>query len=366
MRMSGQVLRLALLMLLAPLASASCWPAWDDFRAELLRPGGRVIDPAQDKISTSEGQAYGLFFALVANDRESFRQLLGWTENNLSGGDLRKRLPAWKWGRDAHGVWRVLDPNNASDADLWLAYTLLEAGRLWAVAEYRLLAEQILWRVAAQTLRPLPGLGLMLLPGDQGFVSTQGTRLNPSYLPPQLLHRFGELAPIWNELADNGRKLLLSTAPRGLAPDWLLWGNDGQPASDPTSGNRGSYDAIRVYLWVGMLDPRMPGSAELQQRYRPMGELTAKQGTPPEKIDSHSGEVDGTGPAGFSAALLPLLAALALDESLQVQRQRLRKHPPSGYYGRVLALFGQGWDEHFYRFDERGRLITDWDARCAD
>ena len=39
----------------------------------LLIQGGRVIDPSTPSgQTTSEGQSYGLFYALVANDRDSF------------------------------------------------------------------------------------------------------------------------------------------------------------------------------------------------------------------------------------------------------------------------------------------------------
>ncbi len=362
MRRLGLVLALCLL---APMASATCWPQWETFKAALVKPDGRVMDPAQG-ISTSEGQAYGMFFALVGNDRAYFQHILGWAENNLAGGDLRKRLPAWKWGQDAQGRWGVLDGNNASDADLWMAYALLEASRLWAVSEYRVLGEQILWRVAAQTLRPLPGLGLMLLPGDQGFVTAKGTRLNTSYLPPQLLDRFAQVAPVWADLARNSRTLLLRSAPKGLAPDWLLWGNDGKPANDPDNGTRGSYDAIRVYLWLGMLGAGAAQRDELLQRYRPMVAMTLAEGVPPEKVDIVEGTGKGKGPAGFSAAMLPMLVALDEQAGLQAQRQRLQQNPPTGYYGGMLALFGQGWDQARYRFDDKGRLMIRWDAQCAD
>jgi endoglucanase len=51
--------------------SAACqWPAWEQFKKAYVSPEGRVIDPSDArKISTSEGQSYGLFFALAANDR---------------------------------------------------------------------------------------------------------------------------------------------------------------------------------------------------------------------------------------------------------------------------------------------------------
>lgn len=364
---AGKWLLGSALWLFASMATAGCWPAWEQFKTDLISADGRVIDPAQGRISTSEGQTYGLFFALVANDRESFQHLLNWTENNLAGGNLSKQLPAWKWGQDEHGKWRILDSNNASDADLWLAYSLLEAGRLWAVAEYRELAIEVLWRVAAQTLRPLPGVGVMLLPGDRGFVTAQGTRLNTSYLPPQVLERFTELAPLWDELARNSRKLLLDSAPKGLAPDWLAVTDNGTLRHDPVNGAKGSYDAIRVYLWLGMLDPSAPERNALLERYRPMVELTRKQGVPPETVNVESGAGSGQGPVGFSAAMLPLLAALKEQSVLQQQRQRLVQTPASGYYNRVLSLFGQGWDEHRYRFDGKGRLVPGWEtAQCEN
>ena len=48
-----------------------------------------MLDPETQRAQTvSEAQAYGLFFALVANDRPSFEKILKWTENNMAGGDL--------------------------------------------------------------------------------------------------------------------------------------------------------------------------------------------------------------------------------------------------------------------------------------
>lgn len=350
-------------------AATCAWPAWESFRQHLVSDDGRVIDPSSPRlITTSEGQSYGLFFALVGNDRASFARLLRWTVDNLAGGDLERRLPAWLWGRHDDGRWAVLDANNASDSDLWIAYSLLEAGRLWQVPEYRRLGLALLWRSAAQTLRPMPQLGLMLLPGDIGFESEAGWRLNPSYLPPQLLDRFALEAPVWADLASASRRLLLASAPRGLAPDWLLWRRDGQPAADPEHGEEGDYDAIRVYLWLGMLAPDAAERAALQQHFAPMARLTAERGRPPERIDVASGSAEGGGPPGFSAALLPLLAALD-PPALAAQRARLKAEPlaDDAYYNRVLALYGEGWDQGFYRFDKDGRLLPAWQtAPCKN
>lgn len=357
-----------LVALALPARAADCvWPEWERFRTALVSADGRVVDRSSPRlISTSEGQAYALFFALVAGDRESFARLLRWTTNNLAGGDLRRHLPAWLWGRADDGRWQVLDANNASDADLWLAYALLEAGRLWRHPDYARLGEDLLWRSMAQTVQPLPGLGLMLLPGDRGFVGEAGWRLNPSYLPPQLLARFAGIAPVWAELADNAARLLREGSPKGLAPDWLLWRRGQGWGADPEHGSEGDYDAIRVYLWLGMLAADAPGTAALQRHFAPMAALVEARGVPPERIDAATGIAEGQGPPGFSAALLPLLARLA-PAAHAAQRERLAREPlaADAYYNQALSLFGAGWDAGRYRFAADGRLLPAWEKTCA-
>ncbi|WP_375056618.1 cellulose synthase complex periplasmic endoglucanase BcsZ [Zobellella sp. DQSA1] len=352
-------------LLLAPLAWAGCdWPEWHGFKEAYIGPEGRVIDPVDGRdITTSEGQSYGMFFALVADDREAFERLLRWTEENLAEGDLTARLPAWLWGRDEQRQWSVLDDNSASDSDLWIAYALLEAGRLWQIRKYRVLGTLLLQRIAREEVMDIPGLGMMLLPGRIGFAKESHWTLNPSYLPPQLLARFAELEGPWREMRGNNLRLWLESAPRGLVPDWISWhGSRGwQPAE--TSGSRGSYDAIRSYLWAGMLAGGDPDRVRLLEHLQPMVELTTDAG-PPERVDAQTGEAVGRGPVGFSAALLPMLQNGALADA---QRRRLATNPPGdqAYYDSVLTLFGLGWDQRRYRFDEAGKLLPEWDQSCA-
>ena len=102
-----------------PAPACAAWPAWDAFAKTFVTDTGRLIDPATSPgQTTSEGQAYALFFALVAGDRERFASVLRWSEDNLAGGDLTARLPAWLWGRKADGNWGIIDDNAAADADL--------------------------------------------------------------------------------------------------------------------------------------------------------------------------------------------------------------------------------------------------------
>lgn len=363
-------------------AESSCgWAEWRQFKQHYVSQDGRVIDPANGKnITTSEGQSYGLFFALVANDRPTFDLLLSWTENNLAQGDLSQHLPAWLWGAEDDRSnnsnsrrWTVLDTNSASDADLWIAYALIEASRLWQEPRYQNLAEALLKRISEEETVTLPGFGKMLLPGKIGFVHDGFWRINPSYLPLQILERLAAVDPLWQELAKNSQKMLIETAAKGFSPDWVIWQQDRGWMTDSDTEGRGSYDSIRVYLWLGMLADQQPQKKKLLNHFRPMQLWTNSHGVPPEKMDTVSGKSFGQrqasendGPPGFSAALLPFLANN--PPTLAQQRLRVKEFTISSdnYYNSVLILFGKGWDDKQYRFNLKGEVIPTWSGQCKN
>ncbi len=339
------------------------WPEWLDFKRLYISDDGRVVDSSSpNKITTSEGQSYALFFALIANDRVMFDKLVRWTENNLAAGDLGAQIPAWLWGKNPQKQWTILDPNSASDADQWIAYALLEAGRLWKNQHYEALGTQLLRRILKEEVADIPGIGKMVLPGKMGFVHGDNWRLNPSYLPPQVLARFVSLSSEWKDIEQNSLHFLVDSSPKGYSPDWIIWNKSAGWQPDQEQPNIGSYNAIRVYLWIGMLADELGYKKELTQHFLPMVQLTRQQGTPPEQINTVTGIYSGKGPIGFSAALLPLMAD---SPALKVQRLRVDKSPiiPGDYYNAVLRLFGQGWDQHHYRFNPQGELIPEWNLR---
>ncbi|ACR32438.1 cellulose synthase complex periplasmic endoglucanase BcsZ [Burkholderia glumae] len=357
-------------------AAARCgdWSAYRAFIARNVQPDGRVFDastPAQQ--STSEGQSYGLFFALVANDRDNFERILGWIRENLAGGHFSARdvrLPAWLWGRKG-GAWGVLDPNSASDSDLWIAYDLLEAGRLWHVPDYTALGTALAAQVVRREVVDLAGLGPMLLPGPQGFVNGDVTRLNPSYLPLPVLRGLATQlgGDPWNALASNGLKLVAGASPHGFAPDWAAW-RAGQVVVDPKTGDLGSYDAIRVYLWAGLANPADPLAKPWLDAVRGMAARVAQTGVPPEKVAVATGVGSGEGPLSYWGALAPYFAALGDTRGLALARSRLTAldgevpgHEPV-YYDRVLGLFGAGAVAGRYHFDASGRLVPAWSKAC--
>jgi endoglucanase len=371
---------------LSVLCSTGCraqqpWPLWDSYTARFVDNQGRVIDHTAGDKTTSEGEAYAMFFALVANDRNRFDKLLGWIEANLAQGDLTLHLPSWSWGKAPDGSWRALDTNSASDADLWMAYTLSEAGRLWHSDRYSKLGSLLAARVAQQEVAMTPA-GMLMLPGEQGFHPSDSVWfVNPSYMPPQLLAYFAKQDPQgpWAQLLASLPQVVETSG--GFAMDWMQVNATGiQPSAPPSviatldAGKSaptpaGSYDAIRVYLWAGLADPKTPHVREVVSALHGMTNLLATSVTPPQTVGPEGQVLDPNGPVGFSAAVVPFLYASGHRVAARTQQDRLTamRDPASGLYGKTpsyydqnLALFQDGWLAGRFTFDAQGGLHLKW------
>jgi endo-1,4-beta-D-glucanase Y len=372
----------------AVLAGGGCraehpWPLWEAYAGRFLDGQGRVIDHTAQDRTTTEGEAYAMFFALVANDPGRFGKLVDWTEDNLAQGDLTLHLPAWSWGKAGDGSWHVLDPHPAADADLWMAYDLEEAGRLWHVDRYAKLGRLMAARVAQQEVVLIPGVGSTMIPGAEGFhPDPQTWYLNPSYLPPSLLAYFAQQDPQspWGQVLESLPAVLAT--PQGFAMDWVKAGPAGVHASATPEADenaqagkaaapaQGSFDAIRVYLWLGLADAKTPGVREELHELEGMAMYLQGHMTPPRVIGADGVVTNPDGPPGFSAAVIPYLHALGLEKLERVQSDRLAAtwDAKSGLYGRDcawyydqnLAMFESGWAEHRYRFSANGELKVKW------
>jgi endo-1,4-beta-D-glucanase Y len=353
----------------APADACTPWPEWQAFKRLYVSDDGRVVDASTPEAATvSEGQAYALTFALIADDPASFARILAWTANNLSAGDPAHVLPAWRWGRSGDGSWTVLDRNSASDADLWMAYALAEAGRLWHNSAYTQAARAMMALILREEVALVPGLGATVLPGPRGFVSHGAWRLNASYLPIQVLRALQQEgdAALWTEALESSGRIIIGSAPRGYAADWILYREGQGFAADPATHGAGSYNAIRVYLWAGMLSEDEPQAERLVRQLEPMARIAAR-GAAPESIDTVTLEAQGEAPAGFLAALLPLLAHFRLDAAVGTTAKRLRAQAlrdNQHYYNDVLTLFGLGWLDDRFRFDRHGNLRLPWNGSC--
>jgi endoglucanase len=353
----------------------SSWPLWETFKSRFIELDGRVVAGTAPQFqSFSEGQSYAMIFALIDNDPKTFDKLWQCSVKNLMANDVKSRLPSWTWGKAEDGTWKVLDENSASDADLWYAYILLEAGRLWGRKDYISAANSILALTEQKSLVNIPGFGKTLLPGPYGFtVPPDEWHLNPSYFPIPLLRRLAlhSNEALWSEIANTSAKMISLVSPKGFAPDFVHYRTNSDSSGNfitvPGKTDIGSYDAIRVYTWAGMTPLDDPLSKPILKSLSGMQKILIEKKIPPEKINTINGESSGIGLLGFSAALLPYLKASNEDGLLQSQLQRaqLVQHTKEPlYYDYVLGLFGLGWIENRYQFSKNGHINLTWNSSC--
>ena len=129
----------------------------------LFIDGGRVVDTGNDEVSHSEGQGYGMLFAVAADDKDTFDALWHWTQRTLLRSD---GLFSWRYRPCADNSESCIDdPNNASDGEILIAWALLRASEKWGIKGYQDEAGKIVQAVEQKLLVEHQG-GVMLLPGE--------------------------------------------------------------------------------------------------------------------------------------------------------------------------------------------------------
>jgi endoglucanase len=263
-----------------------------------------------------------------------------------------------------------------------MAYTLIEAGRLWNLSDYATTGRAMMAQIAKTDVANLPGFGPTLLPGPTGFQHNQTTTLNPSYMPFFLFQRFAKVDPAgpWLQIAEGIPRMLEGSARHGFAMDWVDYipGDGFYPSTAMQTGNKesdvsgGSYDAVRVYLWAGMIDRSSPLRAQVLSAIPAMSAYLASHDAPPEKVTAQGIPLAQDGPVGFSAALLPYLRAFPdLSDSRSSAQQTVRvarmRDASTGLYGKDLAyydqnlaLFSTGFIDGRFRFGPGGELNVEW------
>jgi endoglucanase len=251
---------IAALLLFAPVAHAnsnvqSCDQApnsslWQAYEQRFVSVDGRVIDTGNDGISHSEGQGFGLRLAFHFDARQDFARIWEWTREHLYvRGD---HLAAWRWRPDADP--HIDDKNNATDGDLFIAWSLALAGRCWEKPEYLDWARRIAKDIREKLVRKTT-FGDLLLPGAAGFVKGERLTLNPSYWVFPALDELAALEPDaaeWSGLVTSGYALAeqLGFGRWKLVPDWVDWSPDEGFSLPAQFAPRFGYDAIRVPLYL--------------------------------------------------------------------------------------------------------------------
>lgn len=267
-----------------PLGGALRQPEmWAGYKARFVTADGRVVDTANGAISHSEGQGYGMLFAVAANDRAAFDRIWGWTRANLMVRD--DQLLAWRWEPNARPA--VADMNDAADGDILVAWALTEAADYWGDGAYRVAARRIAVEVGRKLLLLGGKDGPLLLPAVAGFAKEDrpdGPVLNLSYWIFPAFERLQKVAPEvdWSGLIQSGLTLLKTArfGPAALPADWMSY-RDGAPASAAGFQRAFSYNAIRIPLYMAMA-----GVGD-RARYAPFVALWSKrQSVGPVDLDS--------------------------------------------------------------------------------
>ncbi len=243
--------------------SAEDLAEWDIFKRRFVTAEGRVLDTGNGSVSHSEGQGWGMLFAVAFDDQTCFDQLVGWTARNLRRpGDS---LHAWRYLPQAAN--KVPDRNNATDGDLFIAAALSRAARRWGRPDHAQAATAIAQDVLRLLVREA-GPRTVLLPGAYGFEQAGQLTVNPSYYAFPMLEELASLvpSPLWARLHAGGLALLADGrfGAWRLPPDWMrVDRTTGALSPHPDWPARFSYDAIRVPLylaWSGQL-PSAAGSS---------------------------------------------------------------------------------------------------------
>lgn len=352
--------------------TACHWPQWQSFKQDFISEQGRVIDlGSAQNITTSEGQSYALFFALLANDKATFDQLLNWTEQYLAEGDLSTRLPAWKWGKSETGQYQILDSNPASDSDLWIAYTLAQAAQLWQDRYYDVLASVMATRILREEVSYIKTLGWTLLPAPYGFENKNSVKLNPSYSPLFITRYFAKRFPDshWPKLHKTSIQFVLKSTKNGVAADWLNYSAEKGVFYNQSATAQGSYNAIRVYLWnnfsVNLTKNTEQASIkqQLNTHFIPLADTIESLGYMPEYISATDLSHQGVGPVGFQMAVAPMLKQLK-PEFYKTFIESINSgqfgETTGRYYDSVLSLFSQSVLAQRFTINPAGETRPAW------
>ena len=222
---------------------------------------GRVIDTGNGNISHSEGQGYGMLFAVYADDSEQFEAMWAWTKNILERDD---NLFSWKYVPCSDQNSNCIeDTNNATDGDILIAWALIVAAERWNKPEYQTQALTIINSIESKLVKNRYGYDL-LLPGAYGFENDdQSIQINLSYWVFPALVKFQQITnnPIWQSVIESGEALILK-AQFGrwkLTPDWLIIADDGVSIENAISQDY-AYNACRVPIYLvlaGNNDPEL-------------------------------------------------------------------------------------------------------------
>lgn len=109
--------------------------SWQHFKNKFIVDYGQVVDPQQNNMTTSSGQAHAMLRAVEEDDRNTFSGTWQWSKDHLQY-RLNDKLLSHVWEKDAAGIYSTTNTNASCDANQQMAYALLQAGKKWKSNKY--------------------------------------------------------------------------------------------------------------------------------------------------------------------------------------------------------------------------------------
>lgn len=303
--------------------------AWEAYKGAFLDPGGRILDTGNGNISHSEGQGYGMWLAVLADNMADFELIWSFTRTELLV--RNDGLAAWKW--DPNAKPHVSDINNATDGDILIAYALALAAGQWDRLDYAQASAAIASAILKNAVVQHGGKTL-LLPAVSGFGAddrSDGPVVNPSYLIFEAFPVLNVVSPslLWQGLTDEGLAQIDAFAfgPRNLPADWVSVKAKPQPAKGFPA--EFGYNAVRIPLY---LVRAQQGSSALLAR---LGKGMASDGGVAGTFDLKSGDLkDVLADPGYR-----IIVALAeCAASGNPVAEDMKNFKPTLYYPSTLHL----------------------------
>lgn len=301
---------------------------WKSYLQGFVTEDGRVVDTANNGISHSESQGYGLVLSVLADDRATFERVWSFTKTELMVRD--DGLAGWRW--DPAASPNLTDANNATDGDILIAYGLALAGDAWSETSFTDRAREIATTIGSSMLVEAHGM-TAILPGAAGFndrADGVGPVLNPSYWVFEALTAFAKLDPSidWNAVSETGIELVRRArlSKTGLPPDWLVLNDDGTVRPAPDFPIEFGYNGIRIPLYM----MRAGINPVLLEPFRQNSDAEGLY-----KIDPLTGErLEPISEPGYRL----IVAAMDCISNGTVVPEELRTLSPTSYYAATLQL----------------------------
>ncbi len=323
------LIRLLLMAVIVSSLSAD----WDRYKRLFIENDGRIVDRGNNNITHTEGIGYTLYFSYMYGDDETFDKVYKWQKNNLPRNALG--LIPWKWGEKEDGTYGILDKNNASDGDMWIAYSLYLMSKKRKNTLMLDEAKSIIKSMRENLIVKLSDRYFML-PGAKGFMQEGKIILNPSYYRFDIFKKFSTLDDLetWDKLIKDGEWMLHHSmfSSLRLHPDWIEVSND---LSMKLAKNKFfGYDAIRIPL--NIMQSNIPTAKILLEPYSKYIKMMKYGNVPLGVVELDIGKIDLY---NYCFGHLAIYQKILGENIFKAQIEKSIKEEEDNYYAYALYIF---------------------------